>query len=224
MPPYRYTALALLLFLAITMLAGTARSQEEYPPPQDKGRLVVVASGAMGIAAYRDMAKQIAQLGYDAVLFDGNAMEGTQGAGLKTAIGQALHMPHALPGKLALVGFSLGGGMELFYGTTRPDVIAGAVLWYPATNFIHDDAGWASRLQVPVLMFAGENDTYRNCCLIDNARKLAAAASAAGKPFDLVTYPNTQHDFIPGSGAYNPAAFSDAMKRMAERLKLYFGS
>jgi dienelactone hydrolase len=220
----RYTALSLALFLALAMIAGTARAQEEYPPPQGKGRLVVVASGASGLPFYRGMAQQIAQLGYDAVLFDGNAMEGTQGAGLKTAIEQAIHMPHALPGRLALVGFSLGGGMELFYGTTHADAIAGAVLWYPATGFIHDDAGWASRLQVPVLMFAGEDDTYRNCCLIDSAHKLAAAASAAGKPFELVTYPHTQHDFIPGSASYNPQSYQDALQRMAARLKQYFGS
>lgn len=217
-------ALALSILLAIATIAGTARAQEEYPPPQGKGRLVVVSSGAMGIAAYRDMAKQIAQLGYDAVLFDGNALQDTTGDRLKQAIIAASKMPHVLPGRLALVGFSLGGGVDLFFGTERADVIVGDVLWYPATNFIRDDAAWARRLKVPVLMFAGESDTYRNCCLIDNAKKLAAAASAAGKPFDLVTYPNTQHDFIPGSASYNPAAFSDAMKRMADRLKQYFGS
>ena len=216
--------IAFLAWLIAVMAPGFARAQQEFPPPQGSGRLVLVASGAMGMGAYTGMAKVIASLGYDAVLVDGNSMEGTQGEGLRTAIGQAMRMPHALPGKFALVGFSLGGGMELFYGTTRPDFVAGAVLWYPATNFIHDYAGWASRLAVPMLMFAGEADTYRNCCLIDNARKLQAAASAAGKPFELVTYPDTQHDFIPGSRSYNPQAYNDALRRMTERLKQYFGS
>lgn len=215
--------IACLSLVVVLVTAGLARAQQEFPPPQGSGRLVVVASGAMGMDAYVGMAKVIAQLGYDAVLVDGNAMEGTQGAGLRTALQAAVHMPHALPGKFALVGFSLGGGMELFYGIGRPEVIAGAVLWYPATTFIHDFAGWANRLQIPVLMFAGEDDTYRNCCLIDNARKLAAAASAAGKPFELVTYPGTQHDFIPGSKNYNPQAYNDALLRMTARLKRYFG-
>ena len=218
--PVRLSCLCLLVMLVTT---GLARAQQEFPPPQGSGRLVVVASGAMGMAAYTGMAKVIAQLGYDAVLVDGNSMEGTQGAGLRTAIQAAMHMPHALPGKFALVGFSLGAGMELFYGIGRPDLIAGAVLWYPATSFIHDVNNWANRLQIPVLMFAGEDDTYRDCCVIDNARKLAAAASAAGKPFTLVTYPDTQHDFIPGSRTYNPRAYNDALQRMTARLEQYFG-
>ena len=173
---------------------------------------------------YTGMAQQIAQLGYDAVLVDGNALEDTTGDRLKAAIIAARQMPHALPGQLALVGFSLGGGVDLFWGTERPDAIVGDVLWYPATSFIRDDAAFVTHLKVPVLMFAGEDDTYRNCCLIDNARKLAAAATAAGKSFELVTYPHTQHDFIPGRPTYNPQAYQDAFQRMATRLKQYFGS
>jgi dienelactone hydrolase len=78
-------------------------------------------------------------------------------------------------------------------------------------------------LQVPVLMFAGEQDHYKGCCLIDTAHKLAAAASAAGKPFELVTYPRTDHDFIPGSKNYNADSYNDALQRMTARLKQYFG-
>ncbi|HEV8015565.1 MAG TPA: dienelactone hydrolase family protein [Stellaceae bacterium] len=218
--------LARIIFLgilAIALATGLARAQEEYPPPQGMGRLVVVASGAMGMPHYSGMAKQIALLGYDVVLVDGNAMEGTQGAGLKTAIEAAVHMPHAIHGKIALVGFSLGGGIDLFYGIGRPDVIAGLVVWYPATSLIHDPAAWADRLQVPVLMFAGEQDNYKGCCLIDTAHKLAEAAHAAGKPFELITYPRTDHDFIPGNRNYNPDSFNDALQRTAARLKQYFG-
>jgi dienelactone hydrolase len=51
---------------------------------------------------------------------------------VKTTIQQAQQMPHALPGKVALVGFSLGGGMCLYYGTQWPDLVTGAVVWYPA--------------------------------------------------------------------------------------------
>src|SRR5208283_2359900 len=121
-----------------------------------------------------------AKFGYDVVLFDGNEMKGTHGDGVKTAIQKAQQMPHALPGKVALVGFSLGGGMSLFYGTQWPDLVAGSVVWYPATTFIHDVPGFVSRLKVPVLMFAGEDDTYRGCCLVTTARTLAAAATGSG--------------------------------------------
>ncbi len=214
---------AMLAALAALAGAGQAGAQQEFPPPQGKGPVVVVASGMSGPAHYATVARDISKMGYDVVLFDGNAMEGTHGAGVKTAILQAQQMPHALPGKVALVGFSLGGGMALYYGTQLPDLVVGAVVWYPATTFIKDVPAFASRLQMPVLMFAGESDTYRGCCLVENARSIAAAATAAGKPFELVTYPDTDHDFVKDGGHYNPRSYSDALQRTAARLKQYLG-
>jgi dienelactone hydrolase len=199
-------------------------AQQEFPPPQGKGRVVVVASGLSGPAHYATVSREIAQLGYDVVLFDGSAMEGTHGEALKTAIAQAHGMPHALPGRVALVSFSAGGGISLYYGTQWPDDVAGAVLWYPATTFIKDVPGWATRLKVPVLMFAGEKDTYRECCTIAQARALADAAKAANQPFELITYPKTEHDFVKGGSHYNAEAYSDAMQRTAARLKELLGN
>jgi|HubBroStandDraft_2_1064218.scaffolds.fasta_scaffold280068_2 dienelactone hydrolase len=196
-------------------------AQQEFPPPQGKGRLVVVASGMSGPEHYTTVSREIAQLGYDVVLFDGNAMEGTHGDGVKAAIAQAQQMPHALPGKAAVVGFSLGGGMALYYASQWPDLVAGVVAWYPATTFIKDVPGFAARLKVPVLMFAGEKDTFRNCCLVENARNLAAAAKAAGQPFELVTYPKTDHDFVKDGAHYNADSYKDAFQRTSARLKDY---
>ena len=51
---------------------------------------------------------------------------------------------------------------------------------------------------VPVLMFAGESDHYMDCCLIGTARSLAADATAVNAPFELITYPGVDHDFITG--------------------------
>jgi len=158
------------------------------------------------------------------VLFDSNPLEGTHGEGLKAALQQAEQMPHVLPGKAALVGFSLGGGISLGFGVHWPDEVAVVIAWYPATKAFHDIPGFASRMQVPVLMFAGESDTFRNCCLIDTARSLAAAATAAGKPFELITYPNTEHDFVDGGSHYNPKAYHDALDRTAAKLKEFLGN
>ena len=72
-------------------------------------------------------------------------------------------------------------------------------------------ADFVGRLKLPVLMLAGEADMQRGCCLIGTARALAAAA--AGRPFELVTYPNSQHGFIYGGGHYNAQAYADAMQR-----------
>jgi dienelactone hydrolase len=215
---FRLSFVSILAFMATAPLA---QAQQEFPPPQGKGRVVVVISGMSGAAHYETAAREIAALGYDAVLFDGNPMEGTYGDGVKAAIQQAQQMPHALPGKVGLVGFSLGGGLALYYGTQWPDLVAGVVVWYPATTFIKDVPGFASRLKVPVLMFAGEKDKYRDCCLVEKAHLLADAAKASGQPFELVTYPKTEHDFVKGGSHYNPETYSDAMQRTAARLKEY---
>jgi dienelactone hydrolase len=215
-------AVASLMYFSLT---GAAFAQQEFAPPQGKGRVVVVASGLSGVEHYSTVSKEIAQLGYDVVLFDGAAMEGTHGEALKTAIAQAQAMPHALRGKVALVSFSAGGGISLYYGTQWPDQVAGAVLWYPATSFIKDVPGWVGRLRVPVLMFAGEKDTYRNnCCVVSMAHTLADAAKAAGQPFELIAYPQTDHDFVKGGSHYNRESYEDAMQRTAAKLKEFLGN
>lgn len=211
---------------AIAALACMAASQfvyaqQEFPPPQGKGRVVVVASGLSGPEHYATVSREIAQLGYDVVEFDGSAMEHTHGEAVRSAILQAQQMPHALPGKVAVVGFSAGGGESLYYASQWPDLVAGIVVWYPATTFIRDVPGFVSRLKVPVLMFAGEKDTYRNCCLVETAHNIAAAATAAGQPFELVTYPKTDHDFVKDGAHYNAESYADAFQRTAAELKKY---
>ncbi len=223
-PISRLAAVFVIALLTGTAATTVAHAQQEFPPPQGKGRVVVVASGMSGPDHYSTVAREISQFGYDVVLFDGNAMEGTHGDGVKTAIQQAQQMPHALPGKVALVGFSLGGGMSLYYGTQWPDLVAGAVVWYPATTFIKDVPGWAGRTKVPVLMFAGESDTFRGCCLITTAHTLATAATAASLPFELITYPNTDHDFVKGGKHYNSQSYADALQRTGAKLKEYLGN
>lgn len=198
-----------------------ACAQQEFSPPQGKGRVVVVVSGHDGAAAYRGFAAQIAQLGYDAVLFDANNLAANESAALRTAIEHAQQMPHAITGKVGLVGLSQGGGQVLIYGSQMSDAAAVVVAWYPATRSIANAADFAAKLQVPVLMLAGEADMQRGCCLIETARALATAA--AGRPFELVTYPNTQHGFIYGGGHYNPGAYADAMQRTAAKLAQYLG-
>ncbi|HEX4006615.1 MAG TPA: dienelactone hydrolase family protein [Acidobacteriaceae bacterium] len=210
--------------VAAASMAAVAFGQQEFPPPQGKGRVVVVASGMSGPEHYRAVSADLAQMGYDVVLFDGEAMEGTHGEALKTAIAQAQQMPHALPGKVALVSFSAGGGITLYYGSQLPDLVTGVVVWYPATSMIRDVPGFVSRIKVPVLMFAGEKDTYRNCCLITTAHTLADAATAAGAQFVLVTYPKTEHDFVRNGAHYNASSYADALQRTQARLKEYLGN
>ncbi|MGD1010725.1 MAG: dienelactone hydrolase family protein [Candidatus Aminicenantales bacterium] len=220
-PSSRRSLIAILLAAAVC--APYALAQQEFPPPQGNGRLVVLVSGTAGPKHDREFAQAIAALGYDVVLFDGNKMEGKGFEGIRSAIERARQMPHAVPGKVALIGLSLGGGIALAYGSLMPNEVAVDIVWYPATGFFSRFPGFARRIRVPVLMFAGESDTYRDCCLISTARAIAAAAAAAKVPFELVTYPKTGHDFIVGGSNYNPQSYQDALDRTAARLKGAFG-
>jgi len=210
---------AMVATLLALLASHGAIAQEEFPPPSGKGRVVLVASGATGMPNYRDVAGRIAALGYDVVLFDSNNWAGTQDQGLRNAIAQAQRMPHALPGKVGLVGFSLGGGYVLGYGTAWRDQVAVVAAWYPSTTAFKDPPAWAGRVSVPTVMFAGENYTYHNCCLFDKARAIGKAAQAAGAPFELTTYPNTPHGFNILGANYKAQAYGDAFARTEAALK-----
>ena len=210
------------LLMVFAIISG-ARAQAEFPPPQGAGPVVVVVSGQSGAARYQPPAQKIAELGYDVFLVDSNEMEGSHGQALKAVLQQARKSPHGRPGKVGVVGFSLGGGEALGYASHWPDLAAAVVVWYPATYATHDKTAFVRGVKVPVLMFAGESDTYKNCCVIESARELAAAAAAAHAPLELVTYPSTQHDFIFEARDYNAAATSDSWQRARSMLEQYLG-
>ena len=199
---------ARLLAWGAAILAATAAlaqsplpSREVFAPPQGRGAVVVVVSGASGTAYYRDTASRLAALGYFVVLVEGTQLykryppAGFDGAGvLQSLLDDASAAPHAVPGKAALVGFSLGGAGVLVHGAPLKDRVAAVVAYYPAITPLGPDMrGLADRLQVPVLLIAGEQDRYTDCCLAESMRALAAAPKAA--PFELVTYPSAGHGF-----------------------------
>jgi dienelactone hydrolase len=214
----RFVVSASALFPILTFIP-LLHAQKEFPPPQGKGHVVVLASGKSGPDHYENFAKEIAAQGYDVVLVDSRPMQGTKGAGLKAVIGPAQQMPHALPGKVALVCNSLGGAICLGYGSMWPDLVAVNVDWYPATNVFPDVPGFVARMKVPTLMFAGEKDDFdAGCCTIEKARAFAAASASAPVPFQVITYPNTNHDFIVGGEHYNAGSYKDAFAKTMEKL------
>jgi hypothetical protein len=75
--------LAVMAAAAWVVGAGPTQAQQEFPPPQGKGRVVVMASGLKGPGQIEPEARALAQQGYEVVLFDGNPMEGNGGAKLK---------------------------------------------------------------------------------------------------------------------------------------------
>jgi carboxymethylenebutenolidase len=197
---------------------------EIFPPAEGKGAIVVVASGYSGPGLYRDFCSKLAEFGYYTVLMDGKDLidPGRMGMivpgaeNLQAVIASAKSSSHAIPGKVALVGFSIGGAGVLAHGATLKDQVSGVVAFYPAIA----TTGWnmttfAARLQTPVILLAGEKDAYEGCCWIETIRELAAAPKTV--PFELVVYPEAGHCFninidIPIFN-YRPDDAADAWKR-----------
>ncbi|MGA9851995.1 MAG: dienelactone hydrolase family protein [Gammaproteobacteria bacterium] len=206
--------------IGLTVIAS-AQAQTEFTPPAGKGRAIVMVSGSMGAEAYEPAARKLASFGYDVFLLDGKNLVGDHGIGLKAAIAKAQQSPNVLPGKVGVVGFSLGGGQVLGYASRWPDQVAVVVVMYPLTRVFKDIPATVGRIKVPVLMFAGEKDTYKNCCLIETARAFASAAAASKAPLELITYPDARHDFMVDGWHYDTKAATDAWIRTAAMLKQY---
>jgi dienelactone hydrolase len=223
-----------------TALPGAAQEGGEgsYPPAVGRGRVVMVISGESGSELYRFYAAELAKLGYYAVVLDGRDILNADRQGghrLYQAMQRAWQDPRAAPGKAAVIGFSRGGGGALAYATRMPRSVAVVIAWYPATNFIErrtDMMSFVGAMKVPVLAFAGDLDTFRDCCRIETVRAMAADARQLGRPFDLVEYPDAKHDFDssttgaravdPGRG-FDPHAAADAWQRTKDTLRQYLG-
>jgi len=202
-------------------------AQSEHLPPTGKGPLVVMISGQSGPGNYEHVAKDLAAAGYYTVLVDGNDMFVTGGAGegrLRSVIEKGLRSAYARSSQAAVVGFSLGGGATLSYAARMADLVVAVVATYPFTRFISDPRGFVAKIKVPTLVLAGVEDTYKNCCVIDTARKLAEAATTlqAHASFELVEYPDAGHGWnIRGSREWRSDVAADSLGRTIAFLKLH---
>jgi dienelactone hydrolase len=196
-------------------------SQTVYLPANGKGPIVLVLSGATGPRLYDPFAAALAKEGYYVVLLDGNDVRrNTSGdETLRRAIAQAQKAPGANPGKIGIVGFSLGGGMALSRAADMPDLVSIVVAYYPSTSFVSNPGDLVRRFRVPTLMFAGEQDRYNNCCLIETARAIEIAARDRQATFTLVSYPSAGHGFNLAVPAYRAQDDLDAWKRTIEMLR-----
>jgi dienelactone hydrolase len=207
------------------MAQDTVPARQEFAPKAGNGRAVVVISGQTGMAGYTQTAQQIADAGFAVVLVDGNDfwIKDTRKAWnmLKDVIAGAQAGSRALPGKVGVVGFSLGGGVALSYAARMPELVATVVVGYPLTSFIKDPADFVGKIKVPVQVLAGTTDTYKDCCLIETARQLAEAAKASSPPLlTLHEYTGVGHGFnLPTAARKDQAAGQDAMKRTLAQLQ-----
>lgn len=224
MLPAAVRALAPACMIALTplpVLAQDGPPQEVFLPKGEKGPVVVVISGQSGTPNYRSYASQVAGLGYYAVLIDGKDILTRQqdgAANLRKVVARAQASPNGAPGKAMVIGFSQGGGGVLAHAMAMPDLFTAAVVYYPATSWARGLAAVVGRMQMPVLVLAGERDRYNNCCLIEHMREMDAAAKARGLPLELVVYPNADHGFNLTGSTYRTDETADAWRRTAEML------
>jgi pimeloyl-ACP methyl ester carboxylesterase len=214
---------ALLLLQALSPLADEPPKQREFEPKGGRGSVIVVVSGQTGPENYTDLAKDLAGLSFYVVLVDGNDFWKKGGVGealLYDVIKRAQASQHALPGKVGVVGCSLGGASALTFAARMPESVYAVVAQYPLTSFISDPAEFVGKIKVPTLMLVGTSDTYKNCCLIETARRLQEAAKAAASPdmLQLYEYPGVEHGFSTDTTKRKDVR-SDALRRTVEYLR-----
>ena len=207
-------------------------AQTAYAPANGPGPVIMVISGQTGPTSYQSYAAELAKLGYYSVLLTGADILNpalTGPANLRKAIERAQRSPNAVKGKVAVIGFSLGGGGALFNATGMSDLVSVVIAYYPYTRTWADRIGsLVNVFKVPVLVMAGGKDRYQNCCVIETARAMETDAKAKEKKFELVVYPEANHGFNLKTGArgepmgaYRPDDDSDAWRRTLEMLKQY---
>lgn len=210
-----------------TAASAEGPAQTVFAPAKGPGPAIIVLSGQTGPENYKSYATELAALGYYAVLLDGKDIlnkEQTGGDNLRKAMSRAQDAPQVVKGKMAVIGFSLGGGAALAYATSLNQQVSMVLVHYPFTNFAsaQNADSFVKRFRVPVLILAGERDHYNNCCLIESMRAIEAAAKKSGAKFELVVYPQADHGFNLTAGkTYRQADDRDAWRRATAMLTQY---
>lgn len=153
------------------------------------------------------------------------------------ALAYLRQLPTVDANRIALLGWSHGGGVVLGAITQRQqgDGFNAAVSFYPGCTSRNKKAD-SFHPYAPLLLLIGEADDWTPA---EPCKALAATVAARGEPMQLVTYPDTYHDFDnpalttkrvrkevpngvnPGEGvtiAPNPQAREDAKKRVVHFL------
>ena len=211
-----------MLLAALCLSLALPATAQDYAPQKTPARVVIVISGASGPGNYQVVAQDVAKLGYYAVLVDGNDIlnRSVGAANLAKTIERAQSSPNAAPGKVAVLGFSMGGGGALSFAAPLGDKVAAVVAYYPTTSFIRNNMEtFVGRFQVPVLVLTGAQDRYRDCCLVESMRAMEVAAKARGAPFELVVYPDGQHGFNLSGPTYRRDYDADAWERTTAALR-----
>jgi carboxymethylenebutenolidase len=110
------------------------------------------------------------------------------------------------PGKVGLVGFSLGGGYALVVSTEMAGDIAAVAIFYdscPGLDYSSTEAAY--------LLHYAENDQFKPAGV---AAEMEQELQAAGRPASVYVYPGTEHWFMEENRPeYHPEAARLAWER-----------
>jgi carboxymethylenebutenolidase len=119
--------------------------------------------------------------------------------------------------KLGIVGFCWGGRQVWLYAAHNPKLKAG-VTWYgvlqrPKSDMVPDNPiDLVQRINAPILGLYGGADSGIPVAQID---AMQTALKAAGKPSEIIIYPDTPHGFNADyRPSYRPQQARDGWKRM----------
>ncbi len=200
---------------------------------------VLVVHEILGVHEHiKDICRRLAKLGYVAVAPALYAREGDVGrmsnmqeimkvvgkvpdrqvaSDLDSTVAWAKSTGKANTGKLAITGFCWGGRQVWLYAAHNPALKAG-VAWYgllepPKTEMSPDNPiDLVQQINAPILGLYAGADVGVPVAQVDAMR---AALKAAGKPSEIIVYPDAPHGFNADyRSSYRPDAARDGGKRM----------
>jgi carboxymethylenebutenolidase len=206
-----------------------------YPESSTKSPVVLMIHEIFGLTDWvKDMADQVAGLGYIVVAPDLLSGAGPNGGGssafdqdgaikavsqldrgqvtadLNAVADYGLKLPSA-NGKLFVTGFCWGGGQSFRFATNRADLSAAFVFYGPPP-----DKDSIHRIRAPIYGFYAGNDARIDSTIPDTTQAL----KAAGKTYDPVVYDGAGHGFMRAGEAPDATpANSKARAASLERLK-----
>jgi dienelactone hydrolase len=208
------------VFSSCAGLTGPAR----YKPSSGQGPVVLMFSGRTGGRLYSEFAKRLAESGYYVLLYDGNDFPINQPdlcqAKIREIIKDNVRSSPGSPGKVAVIGYSLGGTVALSCAVGMAEEIAGVIAYYPATRLIEDYEACVDRFHVPITVLQGEEDRYFDCCTIEKIKEMSLMARKKGRDFELIVYQGAGHGFNLGPLKTRELDI-DSWRKTTDALKRY---
>lgn len=206
-----------LIFFSCTGLTVPAH----YQPLSGRGPVVIMISGRTGPTLYGEFAKRLADAGYYVSLYDGNDFPISDPDTCRAKIRDIVKdNTHKRPRKVAVIGYSLGGAAALTCAASLPEIIAGVIVYYPATWLVSDYNAFVDGFLVPITVLQGAEDRYFNCCNVEKITAISLAARGKNKDFNLTVYPQAGHGFNLGPFKNNDLD-NDSWRKTSKALNRY---